>query len=285
MQRVVTNLCVAAGSDRLSERAGLNRVLGNHKLSTVLGLVVHVLILIPVIVGSLNALQLAAVTGPASEMLNTILGTLPGIFAAVLVVGVAYVVGKVVSGMAVNLLGGIGFDTLPARLGIAGETPSGSRTPSQIAGTIVMVAIVLFATMQAMPMLGFDLLANMMSDFLTFASHVLTGLVIFGFGLFFAKLVADMIADSQIANSGILSTLARLAIIILGGAMGLQQMGLAQEIVNLAFGLTLGSVAIAAALAFGVGGRDSAKRLVDRLADRYSGETETPKSRSTKSAA
>ena len=45
--------------------------------------------------------------------------------------------------------------------------------------------------------------------------------------------------------------------------MGLRQMNLAQEIINLAFGLTLGAVAIAAAIAFGIGGRDAAKALVD----------------------
>ena len=78
-----------------------------------------------------------------------------------------------------------------------------------------MVAIVLFATMQALPMLGFDLLARMMSDFLTFASRVLLGLAIFGFGLFFAKLVADMVRTSRIANARLLSTIARVAILVL----------------------------------------------------------------------
>ena len=126
-----------------------------------------------------------------------------------------------------------------------------------------MVAIVLFATMQALPMLGFNLLAGMMGDFLTFASRVLLGLVIFGFGLFFAKLVADMVRDSAIANARLLSTIARVAILVLAGAMGLRQMNLAQEIINLAFGITLGAVAIAAAIAFGIGGRDAAKTLVD----------------------
>lgn len=263
VQRIVTNLLVAAGIDRLSERVGLSGVIGGNKLSAVLGLVVYVLTLVPVIVGSLNALQMQAVTGPASEMLNIILGTLPGILAAVLVVGVAYVVAHIVSGLATNMLAAIGFDKLPARLGLAAEPVKGRRTPSQIAGTVVMVAIVLFATMQALPMLGFELLAGMMGDFLTFASHVLLGLVIFGFGLYFAKLVADLVRDSGIANAQLLATIARVAILVLAGAMGLRQMNLAQEIINLAFGITLSAVAIASAIAFGIGGRDAAKTLVD----------------------
>lgn len=263
VQRIATNLLVAAGADQLSERVGLSQALGKSKLSAVLGLLIYILVLIPVIVGSLNALQMEAVTGPASQMLNIILGTLPGILAAVLVIGVAYVVASVVSGLAANMLSAVGFDRLPARLGLAAEPAKGRRTPSQIAGTIIMVAIVLFAIMQALPMLGFDLFAGMMYEFLTFAGHVLLGLVIFGFGLFLAKLVADMIRDSGIENARLLATIARIATLVLAGTMGLRQMNLAQEIVTLAFGLTLGAVAVAAAIAFGIGGRSAAKTLVD----------------------
>jgi hypothetical protein len=263
VQRIATNLLVAAGADRLSARVGLSHALGESKLSTVLGLLIYILILIPVIVGSLNALQMEGVTGPASQMLNIILSTLPGILAAVLVIGVAYVVASVVSGLATNMLSAIGFDMLPARLGLAAKPAKGHRTPSQIAGTIVMVAIVLFAIMQALPMLGFDLLAGMMYEFLTFGGHVLLGLVVFGFGLYLAKFVADMIRDSRIENARLLATIARVAILVLAGTMGLRQMNLAQEIVTLAFGLTLGAVAVASAIAFGIGGRSAAKTLVD----------------------
>ena len=48
--------------------------------------------------------------------------------------------------------------------------------------------------------------------------------------------------------------------------MGLKAMGLADEIVTMAFGFTLGSVAVAAALAFGLGGRDAAKTIADNWA-------------------
>ncbi len=263
VQRVATNLLVAVGADRLSERVGLSKVIGDNKLSVAIGLLIYILILVPVIVGSLNALQIDAVTGPASQMLNQILATLPGILAAFLVVGVAFVVGRVVSGLAVNMLTAIGFDKLPARLGLAAAPAEGRRTPSQIAGTVIMLAIVLFATLQALPLLGFDLLATVLGKFLIFATNVLLALVIFGFGLFFAKLVADLIRDSAIANAELLATIARVAILVLAGAMGLQQMNLAEEIVNMAFGLTLGALAVAAAIAFGIGGRDAAKTAID----------------------
>lgn len=55
-------------------------------------------------------------------------------------------------------------------------------------------------------------------------------------------------------------------------AMGLKAMGIADSIVNLAFGLTLGSVAVAFALSFGLGGREAAARLLRRIQDKAESE-------------
>lgn len=89
VQRIVTNLLAAIGTDQLSERVGLAQAMGKQKLSSVLGLIVYILILIPVLIAALNALALEAITGPASNMLNSILGALPALFGAGLVLVIA----------------------------------------------------------------------------------------------------------------------------------------------------------------------------------------------------
>jgi hypothetical protein len=109
------------------------------------------------------------------------------------------------------------------------------------------------------------MVADMISSFLVFAGNVLLGVVIFAFGLFFAQVVAAAIRDSRIARADLLSEVARLSIVVLASAMALQEMGLAADIVKLAFGLTLGAIAVAAAVAFGIGGREVAKDVVDRF--------------------
>ena len=63
-----------------------------------------------------------------------------------------------------------------------------------------------------------------------------------------------------------MANIARIAILGLVLAMGLKSMGLADNIVNMAFGFTIGSVAVAAALAFGLGGKDAAKEIADHWA-------------------
>jgi hypothetical protein len=181
-----------------------------------------------------------------------------------LVIAVAYIAGRIVSGLVANVLAAIGFDTVPVRLGITSEAKGGRRRPSDIAGQLAMVAIILFAVMQAMPMIGFGLMGDLMARFLVFASHLLMGLVIFGLGIYIAKLVADTIRDSGIARADLLATIGRVAILVLAGAMALQQTGLATEIVQLAFGSILGAMAVAAAVAFGIGGKDVARTMNEK---------------------
>jgi hypothetical protein len=263
VQRIVTNLLAAVGSDRLSERVGLAPVLGKQQLSGLLGLIVYILILIPVLIAALNALALEAVTQPASNMLNTILGAFPDIFAAGLVLAIAYVVGRVVAGLISNLLTGVGFNAILARLGLGKEPAEGERTPSEIVGYLVLVAIMLFATIEATQLLGFSLLAELVTEFTVFASQIILGLIIFAIGLWLSNLAARTIQASQAAQAGLLALAARVSILVLAGAMALRQMGLANEIINLAFGLLLGAIAVAAALAFGLGGRDIAGRQLE----------------------
>lgn len=264
VQRIVTSLLAAAGLDALSERVGLAGVLGKQRLSGVLGLVVYVFVFIPILITALSALQLSAITQPVSNMLNMIMESIPAVFAAILVLTIAYAVGRVVSVLVTNLLAGMGFNALLARLGLGKEsTAEGTRSPSVIVGSLVSIAILLFAITEAANLLGFAALSDLIAQFLVFAGHVIFGLVLFGIGLYLAQIASNTVLASGTAQAGLLAMVARLSILTLVGAMALRQMGLANEIITLAFGLILGAVAIAAAIAFGIGGREVAGRKIE----------------------
>jgi predicted permease len=111
--------------------------------------------------------------------------------------------------------------------------------------------------------LSFEILAEGLAQFTGFAGQVILGLIIFAIGLYLANLVSTTVRASDAPNAGLLALAARIAILVLAGAMALRQMGLANEIVNLAFGLLLGAIAVAVALAFGLGGRDIAARELE----------------------
>lgn len=263
VQRIVTNLLVAVGADRLSERVELDRVLGKQKLSEIVGVVLYVLVLIPVLIAALNALALEAITQPASNMLNLVLTALPNIFAAGLLIAIAYVVGRLVSSLVTNVLTGIGFNAILARLGLGKAVAEGERTPSEVAGYLVLVGVMLLASIEASRLLGFQTLAALITDLTVFLGQVVLGLIIFGIGLYLANLAAQVVQASGAAQAGLLALAARVSILILAGAIALSQMGLANEIIQLAFGLLLAAIALAGALAFGLGGREVAAEQLE----------------------
>ncbi len=263
VQRIVTNLLAAVGADRLSESTGLAAVLGIRQLSGLLGLIVYILILIPILIAALNALALESITRPASDMLRMILAAIPAIFVAILVLTIAYMVGKVVAKWITNVLTKAGFNGLLVRLELYKEMEERKWTPSAIAGYLVLVAIMLFAAMEASDLLGFEALSEIVAQFVVFAGHVILGLVIFALGLFLADVVSKALVASGKAQAELLAWVARIAIVVLASAMALRQMGLADEIINLAFALLFGAIAVAAAIAFGLGGREFAARQIE----------------------
>ncbi|MDA0207475.1 MAG: mechanosensitive ion channel [Acidobacteria bacterium] len=243
VQRIVSSFAAAAGMDSLGEKTGIQAALGSQRLSTILGKIVYVLVFI---------------------MLNTILSAVPAVFAALLVLAAAYWIARVVSGLVSNLLDGIGFNTVLERLGLGKASDSENRRPSAIVGSIVLVLILLFAATEAASLLGFEALEEMTTQILGVAGHVLFGIVLFGFGLALANFVADAISSTRAADAPLLSTLAKVATLVLTGAIALRQMGVANEIIESAFTLTLGSVAVAAAISFGFGGRELAGRHLEK---------------------
>ena len=266
-QRIVTNLLVAVGTERLSERVGLAKMLGPQGLSNLIGLIVYILILIPVLIASFQVLALDAITRPAVNMLNTLLNAVPYLFAAALVLIIAYVLGRIVADLITKLLTNLGFDKILIKLGLRKEMPQNMRTPSEMIGFLGLVVIMLFAFIEASQILGFTLLANLITQFMIFVGQVILGLIIIGIGIYIANLSYDVIRQSQASSANLLALLARIAILFLALAMGLSQMGVATSIINLAFGLLLGAIAVAAAVAFGLGGRDIAHREIEKWLD------------------
>lgn len=264
VRQVVTNLLAAAGLDAFTEKIGLSQALGEQKMSNVLGIFLFALIIIPVLIAALSTLGLDAITQPVSEVLNTLLSSLPQILGACIIVIVAYMIGKLLSGLITNLLTGIGFNSIMVMIGLQKEAPAeGKRTPSEIAGVLVLLAVMFFAGLEAFRMLGFESLAGLVNQFMVFASHILTGLIIFALGLYLSHIASRAILASSMVQAELLATASRIAIIIFSGAIALRQMGIANEIIVLAFGLMFGAVAVAFAIAFGIGGRDMASRKLE----------------------
>jgi len=133
----------------------------------------------------------------------------------------------------------------------------------------------LAASIEAAKQLGGGTIAIFLAQVTELGGKVIFGTLIIVVGIFLARIVANLVGSGT-GEGGFAQTIVRYAIIALFTAIGLTFMGLADQIVMLAFGLILGSAAVAAALAFGLGGRDAAGRVADHWANRMTGPGAPP---------
>lgn len=217
-------------------------------------------VLLPIVVSALGVLDIPAISVPASEMIRKLMSAVPNIVGAGIILLVTYLVSKFVVFVLSGLLDGMNIDALPEKLGIQ-TLFNESFTPTRLIGGAIVFFAMLAAGTAAVNLLGIEIVSAVFARILQFGGGLLVGSLILIIGNFLGTLAHEKLAAR---GSGGLANIARVAILGLVLAMGLKSMGLADNIVNMAFGFTFGSVAVAAALAFGLGGRDAAKALSDR---------------------
>jgi hypothetical protein len=185
-----------------------------------------------------------------------------GILAAALWIGIAFIAAKFLKTIIEAILPPTGFDDAIRSTGVLPAT----AFPSRIVANIAMVAIILAASIEAARQLGGDQIAIFLAQVTELGGKVIFGTLIIVVGIFLARIIANLVGSGT-GEGGYAQTLVRYAIIALFTAIGLTFMGLADQIVMMAFGLILGSAAVATALAFGLGGRDAAARVLERWSD------------------
>jgi hypothetical protein len=258
LRGLVTNLLAAGGADGLGARLGLAE---SVRISRVAGTIVFIVVFVPTLIAALDALKVEAISRPATDMLARLLAAIPNIVAATLILVVSWYVAKFASSMLSRLLASLGVDLLPEKLGL--KAAFGDLKPSSVVGALVLFFAMLFATVEAANRLEFTQVRDIVAIFIKFGGDILLGGAILVIGFWLANLAFTAINRASGEHTTGLARIARIAILGLVIAMGLRAMGIADDIVNLAFGLTLGAVAVAFALSFGLGGREAAGRQME----------------------
>jgi len=280
-RRVVETALTAANVDGWLQRAGLAKLTGASGLAKTAGTLVFVLIIIPVAISALEQLRIQAISQPAVAVLQTVLSAVPRLIAAAIVLAIAFVIGRWVASVVEQLLSGLGFDNsirgLTSSMGSSssssptspamGGATSGGSSPSKVVGNIALVAIMVFAAVEAANLLQFGAMSEFLAEVLGLGGRVLFGGAIIAAGVIIANIVARFLDSSTGGADGFASTLVKYATIALSVAIGLSFMDVADEIIILAFGLILGSAAVAFALAFGIGGRQQAAKWLEQASN------------------
>lgn len=173
--------------------------------------------------------------------------------------------GRFITSFVKDLLANIGIDNYVEKLKLA--TVLGSQKLSAIVANIIFYFMVFFGVISGVEMLGLDRLAEVLHTILNLSGNVLFGLIILVMGNFLGSVIHKSMSSSQ--ENTFVAGVARVAIIGLFLAIALRTMGIANSIVELAFGLTLGSVAVVVALAYGLGGREAAGKHMEKILKRF----------------
>ena len=265
LAKMVQNV-VSAVAVKLDEYVLSKHLDVKFKVSKFLGVFAFVIVLVPIVIQGLDILQFEVVSNPAKVLLSEFLGFTKRLALATVIVSATFYIGKFVVGLIGNLLDGLALNTLPAKLGLESLLPK-NMTLVNLVQKITMFFILLTAFSVAVEILQVDILTNVFAHILSFGGKILVGSLILFVGAALANLAYNKLSLSP--NNSFMAGIARFAILGLVLSMGLKEMGLADNIVNMAFGLTLGAIAIAFAVSFGVGGIDAARSLSGEWAKRF----------------
>lgn len=228
---------------------------GQMDVVKVLKNIVFIFIFIPILIIALEKLNMQVITLPATNMLDTFINAIPSIVYAVIILFAAAIGGKFLSRLLQNLLNSLNTNSLRHKLRL--ENILGNTDLVRVIGNIAYIFIIYIGVVEASKQLGLFEIVDILDDVLFVAAKIVFGLLILALGNVVANFVTGLFLKSRNANK-LSSAIIRSAILLIFLAMGLHAMGIANDIIELAFGLSLGAIAVAFALAFGLGGREAA---------------------------
>jgi len=261
---IVSELMGFAGEslDRFAAKMGF--VTSDFDLGKLVKQLVFIIIFIPILILAIDKLEFDAIADPLKDMLQTMMAVIPKLIAAGIILAVFYFGGKFVSNILKELLANIGLDNMSAKMGLSNII--GTTKMSTLAANIIFAFIMFTGVIAAMEQLEFAQMTVLLNDILEMSGRIFFGLIIMAIGNWISNIASGAVQDN------FLSMVTRMATLGLFLAIALRTMGIANDIVNLAFGLTLGAVAVAVALSFGLGGREAAGRQMEYILKKFRGE-------------
>lgn len=273
LAKFVSNLVSIGGNflDRLVDKTGFK---DTSKLIDILKKVVFIIIFIPFIIQAINALKLDAIAQPANEILNNFTGMIGNIIIAGLILAIFIWGGRFLTNFLEDLFKSMGLDKTAEKIQLD-KMIGPNQSLSKIVANILYFFLVFIGIITAVEILDLNQLTSILDEVLQVTGQILFGLVILAVGNFISLLIYNAMSNSR--NNNFIAGVIRWATLALFLAIALRTMGIANEIVELAFGLILGAIAVAVALSYGLGGRDAAgehfREIIQKFRDDDSDES------------
>lgn len=264
LAKIVSTLITLGGAalDNWVDKTGFK---DTNQVVNIIQKVVFAVIFIPFLIQALATLNMDAISGPATNLLQDFMAMLGDILVAAAVVFLFVWGGKFVTNFLQDLFAGLKFDELGAKIGL--ENMIGDQSISKLIANLIYFFIVFFGVITAVDILGLDKLSGILNELLYITGQILFGLVILVVGNYISTLIYNAMTRSS--NNQFIANVVRWASLALFIAIALRQMGIANEIVELAFGAIVLALAVVVALAYGLGGREAAGEHFKEIINKF----------------
>jgi hypothetical protein len=228
--------------NKLQEKAGME-VTDEGKLSQTLAFIVYVLIIIPVVIMALDVLNIDVISVPAQAMLSTVIGFIPNIVAALVLIWIGILIGKFAGALVTRLIASSGIDKKIR--GMIGEDKFPKFVFSAAVGLIITVLVDIFFVVQGLSVLNLEVFNNIGMAIINYLPNVIAAAIIFGIAFLVGNGVERALTKHGFKTYG---KIAQIAIMVVAVFMMLNQLGIAPVLVNTAFILALAGLVGSAVL-------------------------------------
>lgn len=217
----------------------------------------------------------AALWAAVGAALSGILGFLPNLIGAIIILLVGWGIANVLATLVDKGLDAIHFDRWMAKAGVdrAMARANLRLEPSNLVAQLVKWLVVLVTLVVAADALNLPQVTAALMAIIGYIPNVIAALLIVALGALLASFIGNLVKTTPLEASELLGQVAYWAILIFAGLAALTQLNIAPELVQILFTAVVGAVSLAAALAFGLGLRHEAsdilastelRRVVDR---------------------
>jgi hypothetical protein len=212
-----------------------------------------------------------------TESLQRLWQFVPALFGAAVVLTLGYILARLVQRGVGRVLHRVHLNEVLSRGGVPVRDHTGAPVnPTRVVANLAFWFVLFTAMLLAADALGIDYLGQVFGELVSYVPSVIAAVVIVILGIVLGDFVSALIAASTASLDGgpMLARVGKGGVILLAVFMSLQELGVATDIVTTAFAIIFGAVALALALAFGLGNRDLAGEVTRAWYSRWRAERE-----------
>ena len=204
-----------------------------------------------------------AVTQSLSDGLGAILGALPALIGAIIILVIGFIIAKVLQGIVTRVLQSMGFEGWMESGGIKQffDRSQTNQTPLSILGKLIFWLVFFIAITMAVDTLGISAISDVLAQFIAYIPQIIAAILILVLATLLANFVAGIVRGAT--GSNVIGSVVQYGIIVFAAFAALTQLGIAPELIAPTFLILLGGVTLAAAIAFGLGGQGVAQQIVE----------------------